>query len=129
MILDEPGPSGVAGELVRTGDGRWSATGLGDAPRGGDRLHVRSQADELYEQGILTRRRSLLGWLRERCIEWSRTSSGTERGPTAIGKALGRSSGAVSNALERMVASGYATRTSEGPKKYALAETASAAAR
>jgi hypothetical protein len=52
-----------------------------------------------------------------------------EHGPTAISKALNRSSGAVSNALERMVTSGYAMRTCERPKKYAFTETRSAAAK
>lgn len=41
--------------------------------------------------------------------------------PSAIGKALGRSSGAVANALEKMVADGSATRVSDKPKRYAAA--------
>lgn len=41
--------------------------------------------------------------------------------PNAIGKALNRSSGAVHNALEKLVTSGYAVRTSDKPKKYSLA--------
>lgn len=40
--------------------------------------------------------------------------------PNAIGKALNRSAGAVHNALEKLVESGYAVRTSDKPKKYAL---------
>ncbi len=44
-----------------------------------------------------------------------------EFGPTKIGHDLGRSSGAVSNALERLVASGYAVRSNDRPKRYRLA--------
>lgn len=39
-------------------------------------------------------------------------------GPAGIGKELGRSSGAVANALERLVADGYAVMTSAKPKRY-----------
>ena len=38
--------------------------------------------------------------------------------PSAIGKALGRSSGAVSNALDKLVADGYAVQTQEKPKRF-----------
>jgi predicted transcriptional regulator len=44
-----------------------------------------------------------------------------EFGPTKIGRELGRSTGAVGNALERLVTSGYAVRTKDRPKRYALA--------
>jgi hypothetical protein len=46
-----------------------------------------------------------------------------EHGPVAIAKSIGRSSGAVANALERMVASGWAVRTSDKPKRYRIADT------
>ncbi|MGQ0573845.1 MAG: hypothetical protein ACT4RN_06525 [Pseudonocardia sp.] len=46
-----------------------------------------------------------------------------EHGPVAVAKAVGRSSGAVANALERMVSSGWAVRTSNKPKRYRIAET------
>ncbi|MFS8104676.1 MarR family transcriptional regulator, partial [Lentzea alba] len=46
-----------------------------------------------------------------------------EFSPNAIGKALNRSSGAVHNALEKLVESGYAVRTSDKPKKYSCAAT------
>lgn len=41
-----------------------------------------------------------------------------EHGPVEIGKALGRSSGAVANALEKLAAAGTATRTSQKPRRY-----------
>ena len=46
-----------------------------------------------------------------------------EHGPVAVAKAVGRSSGAVANALERMVSSGWAVRTSDKPKRYRIADT------
>jgi predicted transcriptional regulator len=49
-----------------------------------------------------------------------------EFGPTKIGHELGRSTGAVGNALERLVTAGYAVRTNDRPKRYALATAATA---
>lgn len=46
-----------------------------------------------------------------------------EHGPVAIGKALGRSSGAVANALESMVETGRAVRTGDKPKRYQCADS------
>ncbi|MET8846008.1 hypothetical protein [Amycolatopsis sp. NPDC004625] len=44
---------------------------------------------------------------------------GESFGPAKIGTELGRSSGAVNNALERLVVSGLATKTCEAPKRFA----------
>lgn len=65
------------------------------------------------------------GALRGMVEDYLRDNSG-EFGPNAVGKALNRSSGAVYNALEKLVESGYAVRTSDKPKKYALAATTAA---
>jgi hypothetical protein len=62
------------------------------------------------------------GALRGMVEDFLRDNPG-EFSPNAIGKALARSSGAVSNALETLAKTGYATRTSERPKKYSLAAT------
>lgn len=43
---------------------------------------------------------------------------GEQLSPSAIGKALGRSSGAVSNALDKLVADGYAVQTQDKPKRF-----------
>lgn len=40
--------------------------------------------------------------------------------PSAIAKALGRSGGAVSNALERLVTEGAAQRVNDHPRRYAI---------
>lgn len=44
-----------------------------------------------------------------------------EWSPTAVGKALGRSTGAVANALAKFAASGDAVLTSEAPRRYRIA--------
>ncbi|WP_414944863.1 hypothetical protein [Amycolatopsis sp. cmx-11-32] len=41
-------------------------------------------------------------------------------GPAQIGKALSRSGGAVNNALEKLVTDGYALKTCEAPKRFAI---------
>lgn len=46
-----------------------------------------------------------------------------EHGPVEIGKAISRSSGAVANALGRLVTSGWAVRTSDKPKRYRYADS------
>ncbi|MFD3486708.1 hypothetical protein [Streptomyces sp. NPDC058665] len=45
--------------------------------------------------------------------------SGTEFGPVAIGKGLGRFSGAVANALTKLTGNGTVAQTSERPVLYA----------
>lgn len=64
------------------------------------------------------------GELRGMVEDYLRDHKGEEFGPTAIGKALNRSSGAVNNAMEKLVAEGYAVQTQATPKRFALkAET------
>jgi len=58
----------------------------------------------------------------QRMVEDYLTEHTGEHGPTAIGAAIGRSSGAVANALERMVATGAAVRIRENPKRYRRAD-------
>lgn len=43
--------------------------------------------------------------------------------PHAIGRVLGRSSGAVANALDRLTALGQAQLTSDKPRRYQAAQT------
>lgn len=48
---------------------------------------------------------------------------GDQFSPSAIGTALGRSSGAVANALDKLVADGYAVQTQDKPKRYTTPAT------
>ncbi len=62
------------------------------------------------------------GALRGMVEDHLRDHPGDEFGPTAIAKALGgKSSGAVSNALDKLVADGTAVKTNESPRRFALA--------
>ncbi|MEU0470905.1 MarR family transcriptional regulator, partial [Amycolatopsis sp. NPDC006131] len=64
------------------------------------------------------------GALRGMVEDYLRDHPGDEFGPTAIAKALGgKSSGAVSNALDKLVADGTAVRTKDKPRRFALAPT------
>jgi len=64
------------------------------------------------------------GALRGMVEDYLRDHPGDEFGPVAIAKALGgKSSGAVSNALDKLVTDGTAVRTQEKPRRFALAPT------
>jgi predicted transcriptional regulator len=60
------------------------------------------------------------GGLRGLVEDFLRDHEGEEFSPSKIGKALGRSSGAVNNALEKLVETGYANKTNAAPKRFAL---------
>jgi hypothetical protein len=63
-------------------------------------------------------RRLRAGELRGQVEDFLNAHAGGEFGPVPIGRALGRSIGAVANALERLVDDGYAVRTSTSPLRY-----------
>ncbi|VVJ21534.1 Uncharacterised protein [Amycolatopsis camponoti] len=58
------------------------------------------------------------GGLYELVREFLQAHPGEEFGPAKIGTELVRSSGAVNNALERLVTNGLATKTCEAPKRF-----------
>lgn len=64
------------------------------------------------------------GALRQLTEEYLRRHPGEAFGPTHIGKALGRSQGAVNNALEASTSAGTVVKTQEAPKRFAIAPTA-----
>jgi hypothetical protein len=68
-------------------------------------------------------RRLRPGVLRGMVEDYLREHPG-EHGPTEIGHALGRSSGAIANALEALLEAGTAERTSEAPRRYCHADHA-----
>ena len=69
------------------------------------------------------------GGLRGMVEDWLRDHSGEQAGPTKIAKDLGgKSSGAVSNALDKLVEGGVAVKTQDKPKRFALAPAEQAAA-
>jgi hypothetical protein len=70
------------------------------------------------QDGQQKARRLPPGGLRGIVEDWLRDHPGEEFSPSRIGKKLGRSSGAVSNALDRLVADGYAVQTQDKPKRF-----------
>ncbi|MFD4190735.1 hypothetical protein [Amycolatopsis thermoflava] len=60
------------------------------------------------------------GGLRALVEEYLTAHAGQSFGPAKIGKDLGRSGGAVNNALEKLAANGYAIKTCEAPKRFAI---------
>ncbi|MEU3622558.1 hypothetical protein AB0E54_09115 [Amycolatopsis coloradensis] len=60
------------------------------------------------------------GGLRAMVEEYLTEHPDEDFGPAKIGKDLGRSGGAVNNALEKLVADGYARKTCEAPKRFAI---------
>ena len=68
------------------------------------------------------------GALRGMVEDYLREHPGEEFGPTAIAKALGgKSSGAVSNTLDKLAADGTVIKTKESPRRFALAPAEQAA--
>ncbi|MCQ4081836.1 hypothetical protein NGB36_14770 [Streptomyces sp. RB6PN25] len=61
------------------------------------------------------------GELRSRVLTFLRDRPGEEWGPTGLSRQLGASSGAISNALDRLVALGLARRTGEKPRRFTAA--------
>jgi predicted transcriptional regulator len=58
------------------------------------------------------------GALREMVVDHLREHPGEDLSPTALGKALARSSGAIANACEKLAADGVVTKTSQKPRRY-----------
>ncbi|MCA1693757.1 MAG: MarR family transcriptional regulator [Actinobacteria bacterium] len=64
------------------------------------------------------------GALRGMVEDYLAEHTGEQFSPSAIGKALNRSSGAVNNALEKLVAAEYAVQTQDKPKRFTAKATA-----
>ena len=96
----------------------------GDAPEevtadaGADTAAPTAEGKDTLEDGQQKMRRLPSGGLRGLVEDWLRDHPGEEFSPNAIGKALGRSSGAVANALDKLVAAGYAAQTQDKPKRF-----------
>ncbi|WP_146241410.1 MarR family transcriptional regulator [Actinokineospora spheciospongiae] len=102
-------PTGVESGGVENGD---------DEPDGKQPINVETAVSEGRRT---TEERLAPGALRGMVEDHLREHPGEEFSPSAIGKALNRSSGAVHNALEKLVDNGCAMRTSDKPKRYSLA--------
>jgi DNA-binding MarR family transcriptional regulator len=116
--------AGIADGGSRPAD-RWSIT-TDDQPTDDQPTDDQSREDQATDDQSEKPQRLAPGALRGMVEDYLRDNSG-EFSPNAIGKALDRSPGAVHNALEKLVESGYAVRTSDKPKKYSLAARTAAA--
>ncbi|WP_053720618.1 hypothetical protein [Saccharothrix sp. NRRL B-16348] len=77
---------------------------------------------EAERGGYVKAARLASGSLRGMVEDYLRDHPGEEFGPTAIAKALGgKSSGAVSNALDKLTGDGTAVKTKESPRRFTLA--------
>jgi DNA-binding MarR family transcriptional regulator len=62
------------------------------------------------------------GQLRDRVLEFLRQRPGEEWGPTGLSRQLEASSGAISNALDRLATLGLVRRTSDKPRRFTAAD-------
>jgi DNA-binding MarR family transcriptional regulator len=63
------------------------------------------------------------GQLRALVLEHLQQHADVEHSPTAVAKTLGRSAGAVSNALDRLAADGSVVQTNHKPRRFTAART------
>lgn len=68
------------------------------------------------------------GALRGLVEDYLRDHPDDQFSPSKIGKALDRSAGAVNNALDKLVQTGYAVQTNDAPKRFAIGPTSDDAA-
>jgi predicted transcriptional regulator len=104
---DEPTITPASTEQTELGDG----VAPDDAPETASGEEKAEKAERLAP-----------GALRGMVEDWLRDHPGEQAGPTKIAKDLGgKSSGAVSNALDKLVADGVAAKTQDTPRRFGLA--------
>lgn len=125
QVADEPvhgtAPDTIDGETA----GPTDQDGAGQQPAGSDTLPCTGAAAS-GDAGSPPARGPRLGKgaLRGMVEDYLAEHPSEQFSPSAIGKALNRSSGAVNNALDKLVADGYAVQTQERPKRFAIKATA-----
>ena len=100
--------------LEHAGQARRTPGGRERGRRRPDRWTTRPAADDGPSVGGRLRR----GELRALVAEHLRQHAEVEHTPTGVAKALGRSAGAVSNALDRLVAAVAVEQTSVTPRRF-----------
>jgi hypothetical protein len=112
--------STTASEGQQSGEESASPTPVPDI-EGGTATGAATDA-ERPEGGRASGPRLRPGALRTLVHDWLAQRPGQEFTPTNIGKELGRSAGAVGNALASMTDQGEVIQTSQKPRRYAIAE-------
>ncbi|MFC3450796.1 hypothetical protein [Amycolatopsis speibonae] len=79
-----------------------------------------SAAESPADTDTVAKNRLPKGGLRALVEEYLTEHPGENFGPAKIGKDLGRSGGAVNNALEKLVGDRYVIKTCEAPKRFAI---------
>ena len=116
----------AAGSVRRTPGGRVAGIRVADrwsvmAPAADDAAH--DDADHAASDGpVRSTDRLSRGELGTLVRAYLAARPGEDLGPTQIGKALGRSQGAVSNALARLEVAGDAQLVSASPRRYRITE-------
>jgi hypothetical protein len=105
-------PSDTVDETADTGEAIMESSGDNEDPSSTAATEAAATTDKASRLGK--------GALRGMVEDYLRANPGKEFSPNAIGKALGRSSGAVFNALVKLVGDGYAVQTQDKPKRFAL---------
>jgi DNA-binding transcriptional ArsR family regulator len=91
---------------------RWEPAGRAVEPSAAEK------AEAAVDPGAARLRPGALGGL---VVDYLKAHAEEALGPTAVGKGLGRSQGAVANALARLAEAGTVTVVSETPRRYQLA--------
>jgi biotin operon repressor len=123
-VTDEPVPDTASGTADDAGGevvGPTDHVGA-EQPQG---FHATPGTGAISDEGQEPAKAPRLGKgaLRGMVEDYLAEHTGEQFSPGAIGKALNRSSGAVNNALEKLVADGYAVQTQDKPKRFAAKAT------
>ncbi|WP_035851165.1 hypothetical protein [Kitasatospora azatica] len=138
---DAPGPGATANRPADPESGGAGAAAAGEEPTGptagGDAptvstaqccptcgTHLRPPARKRASTATSGGSRLAPGQLHQMILDHLRANPETDWSPTKISQALGRSSGAISNALVTMVSRGEAVMTCAQPRRYQAAPTA-----
>ena len=109
----------AAGVALRQPGGRDGARRLPDRWRPASDSHTTAAAHgKAPAAGSVTAGRLGKGELGAMVLEYLSTHPDEEVGPTVVARVLGRSQGAVANALTKLANGGHAELTSEAPRRY-----------
>jgi hypothetical protein len=116
----EPAAAQHHGPAAKTGSPKARTSKARTSP---EQPSARGTAGEQIADGSAPARTGRLGKgeLGTLVLEYLIAHPGDDLGPTAIGKALARSQGAVANCLTRLATSGDIVQTSDKPRRYRLA--------
>ena len=114
-----------AGRKARSGGARSSGGSTGGRARG----KAAAQPDQPAVNPVSGTEKLAPGQLREQVRAYLAAHAGQELSPVQVAKGLGRSSGAVGNALHTLAEQGIAKQTSDRPRRFTIAEPAGATRR